>query len=135
MLTLPDEVKFHIAIAFPDEGAHKRFHGMFQEFPQITCIKVRNGDQRLVTIKEGEPKDYHVVIIDDLVQTGGTLKNCGRVSYFCCCRKYVVIITRCSMPKSGTSFRNGEFINRLIPKCQSKGHDLNWPFSIFPMLT
>ncbi|XP_071804363.1 uncharacterized protein [Asterias amurensis] len=79
MLTLPDEVKFHIAIAFPDEGAHKRFNGMFQEFPQITCIKVRNGDQRLVTIKEGEPKDYHVVIIDDLVQTGGTLKNCGRV--------------------------------------------------------
>ncbi|XP_038051869.1 ribose-phosphate pyrophosphokinase 4-like [Patiria miniata] len=79
MLKLPDDVKFNIAIAFPDDGAHKRFHGMFDDFPQITCIKVRNGDKRVVTIKEGEAKNHHVIIIDDLVQTGGTLINCARV--------------------------------------------------------
>ena len=28
----------------------------------------------------GEPRDQHVVIVDDLVQTGGTLIECAKVS-------------------------------------------------------
>lgn len=43
---------------------------------QIVCAKVREGDQRIVRIKEGEPKGRHVVIVDDLVQSGGTLIEC-----------------------------------------------------------
>ena len=31
-----------------------------------------------VTITDGCPKDKHVVIVDDLVQTGGTLYECGK---------------------------------------------------------
>lgn len=27
----------------------------------------------------GNPENRHVVIIDDLIQTGGTLKECGKV--------------------------------------------------------
>jgi ribose-phosphate pyrophosphokinase len=65
-----------VAIAFPDEGAWKRFHRMFDGYPQILCDKVRNGDMRVVTIKEGDPRDMNVVIVDDLVQTGGTLHAC-----------------------------------------------------------
>lgn len=43
---------------------------------QIVCAKVREGDQRIVRIKEGDPKGRHVVIVDDLVQSGGTLVEC-----------------------------------------------------------
>lgn len=43
---------------------------------QIVCAKVREGDQRIVRLKEGEPKGRHVVIVDDLVQSGGTLIEC-----------------------------------------------------------
>jgi phosphoribosylpyrophosphate synthetase len=32
-----------------------------------------------VTLKEGEPRGKHVVIVDDLVQSGGTLIECGKV--------------------------------------------------------
>lgn len=42
-----------LSIAFPDEGAFKRFHSMFKAFPNITCIKIRNGDKRTVKVKEG----------------------------------------------------------------------------------
>lgn len=119
-----------IAIAFPDDGAWKRFHKQLQHFPtvlnmvnltkflkfsksykyhtdislaatnlkfetltnllwwfhlltltytmdmQIVCAKVREGDQRIVRIKEGDPRGRHVVIVDDLVQSGGTLIEC-----------------------------------------------------------
>ena len=41
-------------IAFPDEGAYKRFHLLFPaDWPTITCHKRRNGDKREVEIKEG----------------------------------------------------------------------------------
>nr|CAB3265195.1 ribose-phosphate pyrophosphokinase 4 [Phallusia mammillata] len=65
-----------IAIAFPDEGAHKRFHSHFSDYALVRCIKTRNGDQRTVTIVEGSPKGKHVVIVDDLIMTGTTLHKC-----------------------------------------------------------
>ena len=42
-----------LAIAFPDEGAWKRFGLVLNRWPLITCIKIRNGTERIVTIKEG----------------------------------------------------------------------------------
>uniref|UniRef100_A0A6N2LDZ4 Phosphoribosyltransferase domain-containing protein n=1 Tax=Salix viminalis TaxID=40686 RepID=A0A6N2LDZ4_SALVM len=66
----------NIAIAFPDDGAWKRFHKQLQHFPTIICAKVREGDQRIVRIKEGNPQGRHAVIVDDLVQSGGTLVEC-----------------------------------------------------------
>ena len=66
-------------IAYPDEGAMKRFHTFFEGFEEVVCTKVRQGDKRLVTLKEGEPEGKHVVIVDDLVQSGGTLIECGKV--------------------------------------------------------
>ncbi|GAV82970.1 Pribosyltran domain-containing protein, partial [Cephalotus follicularis] len=74
---LPDS--HNISIAFPDDGAWKRFHKQLQHFPTIVCAKVREGSQRIVRIKEGEPEGRHVVIVDDLVQSGGTLIECQRV--------------------------------------------------------
>lgn len=46
---------------------------------QVICTKVRDGDKRIVQIKEGDPKGRHVVIVDDLVQSGGTLIECHAV--------------------------------------------------------
>ncbi|XP_028113842.1 ribose-phosphate pyrophosphokinase 3, mitochondrial isoform X2 [Camellia sinensis] len=45
----------------------------------IVCAKVREGDQRIVRLKEGDPRGRHVVIVDDLVQSGGTLIECQKV--------------------------------------------------------
>ncbi|OAY83674.1 Ribose-phosphate pyrophosphokinase 3, chloroplastic [Ananas comosus] len=74
---LPDSE--NISIAFPDDGSWKRFHKQLQHFPVIICNKVREGDRRFVRIKEGDPRGRHVVIVDDLVQSGGTLIECQKV--------------------------------------------------------
>ncbi len=42
-----------VAITFPDEGAWKRFHSMFTEWPTVICFKIREGDKRIVKVKEG----------------------------------------------------------------------------------
>lgn len=68
--------KEDVAIAFPDEGAMKRFGGQFKGFELILCSKVRDGDKRKVVVKEGDAKGRHVFVVDDLVKTGGTLLEC-----------------------------------------------------------
>jgi phosphoribosylpyrophosphate synthetase len=68
-------------IAFPDEGAYKRFGGFFKEefsgagIELVTCCKKRNVGQegRVVEIFDGDPSGKNVLIMDDLIQTGGTL--------------------------------------------------------------
>jgi len=64
MQSLPDAE--HISIAFPDDGAHKRFHMHFDaDYPIIICNKVRDGDKRIVKIKEGRPvfsvSNYYII--------------------------------------------------------------------------
>ena len=75
-----------ISVAFPDEGAWKRFKSMkpFLQsdgsplHPFIICRKVREGDRRVVTVSEGEVAGRDVVIVDDLIHSGGTTLDCLR---------------------------------------------------------
>lgn len=65
-------------IVFPDDWAKKRFGRDFENFDTIVCWKVRKWVERVIEIKEWDPKGKNVVIIDDLIQTGGTLKETAK---------------------------------------------------------
>ncbi|KAA0160475.1 hypothetical protein FNF28_05431 [Cafeteria roenbergensis] len=80
LLRSPDAAD--IAIAWPDDGAAKRFSSHFHRcghaiFPLVICHKRREGDKRVVHIAEGDPAGKVVCIVDDLVQSGGTLLQCA----------------------------------------------------------
>ena len=46
----------HPAVAFPDEGALKRFGRWFEAYPLIVCHKVREGRQRRISVVKGLPR-------------------------------------------------------------------------------
>ena len=80
-------------IAYPDDGSYKRFKYFFEDFPQVICSKIRDGNARKIIIREyvNWPEEAmrevdlgntftqltDVLIIDDLVQSGETLISCA----------------------------------------------------------
>ncbi|KAJ0435556.1 putative ribose-phosphate diphosphokinase [Helianthus annuus] len=89
----------NVVIAFPDDGAWKRFHKLLDHFPTVVCAKVREGDKRIVRLKEGDPAGRHVVIVDDLVQSGGTLIECQKVLAAHGANKVSAYVTHAVFPK------------------------------------
>jgi len=94
-----------VAVAFPDEGAYKRFHMLFNEEQCgikeiIVCERRRDGDKSFVSVKEGNPRDRVVVIVDDLVQTGETLATCARVCSDLGARSLSCYCTHAVFPKN-----------------------------------
>jgi hypothetical protein len=52
-----------VTIAYPDEGAWKRFHYQFKDegYPEVICTKVRDGAKRIVRLKvRGKAGDVRV---------------------------------------------------------------------------
>ena len=90
----PEEVglqeKDNIIIVFPDDGAAKRFKHLFLDGKQkktlYVCSKIREGEKRKIQISEQIGPDTMVgatvVIVDDLVRTGGTILETAEI-----CRK------------------------------------------------
>jgi ribose-phosphate pyrophosphokinase len=97
MASLPD--CDNVSVAFPDDGACKRFHNFFPGDDPITCVKIRDGNRRIVKVKDGNPDGRHVLIVDDLVQSGGTLKECAKALYEKGATKVSAYVTHAVFPK------------------------------------
>ncbi|KAK2994914.1 hypothetical protein RJ640_012107 [Escallonia rubra] len=113
---------FQVVVAFPDDGAWKRFHKQLDHFPMVVCAKVREGDKRIVRIKEGNPSGCHVVIVDDLVQSGGTLIECQKVLAAHGAAKVSAYVTHAVFPKHSWE--------RFVHK-NDGNHRHYWKFSFF----
>lgn len=68
--------KENICLFFPDEGAQKRYGGMFPDYKQAFGIKNRNWEtgkiEGYMIIGEDNVKDNHILIIDDICSYGNT---------------------------------------------------------------
>jgi phosphoribosylpyrophosphate synthetase len=112
-------------VAFPDEGAYKRFNALFVEngFDTIVCGKKRVGDNRIVTINDGSAEGKKVIIVDDLVRSGGTLIQCMKTIKKAGATRVSIFVTHVQFPQqSWKNFMNlGEeldtfYITDTIPR-------------------
>jgi len=100
----------NIKIAFPDDGAQKRFGLAFKDYEQIVCKKVRDGNNRYVDIASGSPINSHVIIVDDLVQSGGTLLECKNLLMLKGASKVSAYVTHAIFPnRSWRKFMDAGF--------------------------
>ncbi|KAL6006370.1 hypothetical protein ACLOJK_037321 [Asimina triloba] len=95
-----------------------------QELPDadnVVCNKVREGDNRIVRLKEGNPAGRHVVIVDDLVQSGGTLIECQKVLAANGAAKVSAYVTHAVFPK-----RSWERFTHENSEGSEKGFEYFW---------
>jgi len=121
---LPDAA--NVTIAYPDEGAWKRFHYQFGDYPEVICTKVRDGEKRLVQLKEGDPRGRHVVIVDDLVQSGGTIIECQKLLALKGAAHVSAYVTHGVFPKESYNRFQSEGPDGASPRGSSIGFRYFW---------
>ena len=125
------------AVAFPDEGAWKRFGRWFDGYPLIVCHKLRDKRRRRITVREGRPEHRHVVIVDDLAMSGGTLLECRRALVESGARAVSAYVTHAVFPKEAWRQFLGAGFDRFwitdsLP-CQADRLDGRPPFEVLSL--
>lgn len=102
----------NISFAFPDKGAWQRFGGHFpKDGCHVILDKVREGDRRIVTLKEGDPRGKDIILIDDLVMSGETLLESARLMRSMGAKSVGGYVTHGVFPlDSWRKFLSGEFL-------------------------
>ena len=112
-------------IVFPDDGAHKRFKYLFEDYPMVICAKVRNGNERSIVIKDmyNWPENLeqienchdNCVIVDDLVQSGSTLISCAEALKIKGFKNVSAYVTHAIFPNdSWTRFTENNILDKFI---------------------
>ena len=70
-------------IVFPDDGAEKRFWKDFPNNEIIILWKKRVRREYIMSLKEGDPKWKEVLLVDDLIQSWGTLIHAAHYLRWC----------------------------------------------------
>lgn len=131
-----------ITIVFPDDGAHKRFRTQFEGYKIVICSKVRgDGDKRIITIKDtynipSGDQSYldDMIIVDDLVQTGGTLEECRKALVSLGAKRVSCAVAHAVFPKMAYKrFVSGGFykfyITNSIPEVSNRLENVT-PFEV-----
>jgi adenine phosphoribosyltransferase len=137
----------NFAVAFPDEGSYKRFRGLMPKNQTIiVCGKMREGDVRKVRIMDVIPHQplenfKHILIVDDLVQSGGTLHECYLALKTAGAKKVSAYVTHAVFPNRAYLhfFKGGKWeglehfwITDSIPK-NAKLLEKCYPFKILSL--
>lgn len=105
-----------LCLFFPDEGAQKRYGGMFPEYTQAFGIKKRNWEtgkiEGYMIVGEENIKDKYVLIIDDICSYGNTFVKAAEAIREAGAVDVSLYVTHCEDAISkGDIFKNNIFEN------------------------
>lgn len=91
--------KDYLCLFFPDEGAQKRYGGMFPDYKQAFGIKKRNWEtgkiEGYMIVGEDNVKDNHILIIDDICSYGNTFVKAAEALHEAGANGIDLYITHC----------------------------------------
>ena len=91
--------KDYLCLFFPDEGAQKRYGGMFPDYKQAFGIKNRNWEtgkiEGYMIVGEDNVKDNHILIIDDICSYGNTFVKAAEALHEAGANGIDLYITHC----------------------------------------
>lgn len=91
--------KDYLCLFFPDEGAQKRYGGMFPDYKQAFSIKNRNWEtgkiEGYMIVGEDNVKDNHILIIDDICSYGNTFVKAAEALHKAGANGIDLYITHC----------------------------------------
>lgn len=139
---LKTKISAAMTVVFPDDGAHKRFRTQFEGYKIVVCSKVRgeNG-KRVINIKDrynipiGDKLYLNdMIIIDDHVQTGGTLDECRNALISLGAKRVSCYVTHAVFPNNAyKKFMDNKFykfyITNTIPEISNKLENIS-PFEV-----
>lgn len=99
MLLIKWKIKTNVIIVFPDEWAKKRFQYGFEWYETIFCIKRRVWNTREIILAEWNPQWKECIIIDDLIQSGGTIIETAKLLKKLWCKSVSAFATHWIFPK------------------------------------
>lgn len=136
-----------VVIVFPDDGAHKRFKQYIpNNYSIMVATKIRGeGSERKIVIghrdMRGTESLENVLIIDDLVQSGGTLNHCKDALKALGARNISAYCTHAVFPNRGyRKFLPGReyagfdsfYVSDSIPENTTRLQHLK-PFEVLPL--
>ena len=108
--------KNSITLFFPDEGAQKRYGGMYPDYKQAFGIKKRNWEtgkiEGYMIVGEEHIKDKYVLIIDDICSYGNTFVKAAEAIRAAGAVDISLFVTHCEDAIiKGDIFKNNVFEN------------------------
>ena len=79
MSLIKDKISKDTCIVFPDDWAKKRFSVFFPEYDLVLCIKRRKAEKRELILLEWDVEGRELLIVDDLIQSWGTIIECSKL--------------------------------------------------------
>jgi phosphoribosylpyrophosphate synthetase len=79
MSLIKEKISPETIIVFPDEWAKKRFSTDFEDYEVLHCSKKRIWNTREITLEEADIRNKEVILIDDLIQSWGTLIETAKI--------------------------------------------------------
>ncbi len=140
---LKQNIDLNTIIVFPDDGAYKRFGKDFKMYKTLICSKIRENEKRKITISDkinfplNNQYTYdEIIIVDDLVQSGGTLIECKKALEALGWKNISAYVTHVVFPNESwkniinCGFKNFYTTNSVPEVTNKLKNILNSPFKI-----
>ena len=129
MSLIKEKISLDTVVVFPDEWAKKRFWEEFKEYEVLHCTKKRIWNTREITLEESDINNKEVILIDDLIQSWGTLIETAKILRKKWARKISAFATHWVFPNDShinlCKYLDELIVTNTIPENENRAENIS----------